>query len=357
MSIFQTKINQYIKNIWRYAAYYPPVKTEYRLSLDEGNTPEIMAPEIAKSLGLNDLIFKCEDQNPNGSHKDRGLAYQISRAYEEGRKNLIISSSGNGAISAAAYCRNAGIKLFVFVSFKIERAKLEKIIEQNPAMIFTSLKPLTFSDYISKKYDIKNIKSSADENSIYGYKSIGFEIYERQGEADSIFLAVSSGMTMLGIAAAYQDLLALGEIKKMPQFHIVQPSRIHPLAAHFDKDFKYESEVLAKAIVNRNVLKEKEIISAITQSGGGGWIVQNSAIKEATELLKNNGIETSYEGAAALAGIFKARNKGFNIGKRTVCLLTGRVYVDTEKLNTLPREKLMLIENTAQLDEYFGKNI
>jgi len=321
--------------------------------LGEGNTPEISAPIIAKELGLEELIFKCEDQNPNGSHKDRGLAYQISCAYEEGRKDLIISSTGNGAISAAAYCRNIGIKLFVFVALKIERAKLEKIIKQYPAIVFTSLKPLTFSNYASEKFNIKNIKASSDKNSLYGYKSIGFEIFEHQGEVDSIFLAVSSGMTLLGILAAYQDLLALGEIKKIPQFHIVQPSRIHPLAAHFDKDFKFESEILAKAIVNRKVIQEKEIIDAVTQSGGSGWIVQNADIKKASALLRTNGIETSNEGAAALAGIFKARAKGFDFGKKTVCLLTGRTYIDTEEITDFPAEKLKFIENAEQLDKFF----
>ncbi len=357
MSTFHSKINADLKNIWRYAEFYPPIKTEYRLSMDEGNTPEIMAAEIGKSLGLNDLIFKCEDQNPNGSHKDRGLAYQISRAYEEGRKSLIISSSGNAAISAAAYCQKAGIKLFVFVSDKIEKAKLAKILAYNSAMVFSCAKPLTYADYASEKFKIKNIKSSADNNSFYGYKSIGFEIFEHLAAIDSIFMAVSSGTSLLGIIASYKDLLALGEIKKMPQFHLVQTSRIHPLAAHFDKDFKFEREVLAKAIVARKVPKEKEIIKAITETNGSGWIVQNDEIKKASESLKNNNVETSNEGALALAGIFKARRRKIDLGQKVVCLLTGRAYMNTEEITALSPKKIKFIENTAQLDEYFGKNI
>lgn len=355
MSIFNSKINSDLKNIWRYSGFYPVIKKKNRLSLGEGDTPEISVPEITKDLGLEELIFKREDENPNGSHKDRGLAYQISCAREENRKNLIISSSGNAAISAAAYCQKAGIKLFVFVSSKIEKVKLAKIFENDPAMVFPCDKPVTFADFANKKFNIKNIKSSADDNSIYGYKSIGFEIFEHQGEVDSIFLAVSSGTSLLGITAAYKDLLALGEIRKMPQFHMVQTSRIHPLAAHFDKDFKFEREILAKAIVARKVPKEKEVIEAISNSGGSGWIVQNREINNAAEILKKSNLVTSYEGAAALAGIFKAKRKGFNMGKKAVCLLTGKAYTSAPETKNIPREKIVAINSTTELEKFFQK--
>ncbi len=352
MSKFQTRINQNINNIWRYAAFYPSIKEKYRLSLDEGNTPEINAPKIAKESGLKELIFKREDQNPNGSHKDRGMAYQISCAAEEGRKNLIISSSGNAAISAAAYCRKAGIKLFVFVSPKIEKAKLAEIIKYNPALVFSSAKSLSFAEYAGEKFKIKNIKSSADDNSVYGYKSIGFEIFEHLGAVDSVFMAVSSGTALLGIIAAYQDLMALGEIKKRPQFHLVQTSRIHPLAAHFDKDFKFEREILAKAIVARKVFKEKEIIEAVFQSGGSGWIIQNEEIEKAAQILEHNGINTSYEGALALAGIFKARRQKFDFGRKAVCLLTGKAYARIEEGGDFSREKIIAISEAPEAEKF-----
>jgi len=86
MSTFHIKINSDLKNIWRYAKFYPPVKEENWITLDEGDTPEIYSREIAAKLGFSELIFKREDANPNGSHKDRMLAYQVSRAREMARR-------------------------------------------------------------------------------------------------------------------------------------------------------------------------------------------------------------------------------------------------------------------------------
>ena len=56
--------------IWQYAQQLKPlVKSKFRLSLNEGHT------ELIK---IDNIYFKREDQNPTGSVKDRGIAFQIS---------------------------------------------------------------------------------------------------------------------------------------------------------------------------------------------------------------------------------------------------------------------------------------
>lgn len=349
------KINSNSKSIWRYADHYPNMDEKLRLTLGEGWTREMEIPSIAESLGISSVFFKREDENPNGSHKDRGLAYQISKAKEKGEKRLLVSSSGNAAISAAAYCRAAGIELFVFVSSKIDKGKLAAIAKNEPAAIIISEKPLTFAEYASKKFNIRNIRSTADENSVFGYRSLGFEIFEHLGELDSIFIAVSSGSTLLGIASAYRDLVNEKIVKKMPQLHFVQTSRIHPLAKHFDKDFKFEKEVLARAIVARDVPKEKEILDAVSASGGSGWIVQNEGILKASKILRENDVTTSYEGAAALAGIYKAKAKDFDIGQKVVCILTGKAY-ETDIKGAIVSDKIFHIESESELGKIINLN-
>src|SRR3989338_2581237 len=101
--------------IWYFHRRLPEVTPGNRLSLGEGKTPLVC---------INGIAFKCEYKNPTGSVKDRGLSFQISKLWEQKGKQAVISSSGNAAISAAAYCRLAGIKLTVFVSPGINRGKL-----------------------------------------------------------------------------------------------------------------------------------------------------------------------------------------------------------------------------------------
>lgn len=323
MSIFNSKINKDVKNIWRYGAFYPLVKKENQLTLSEGNTLEIGSGDTAKELGLKELIFKREDLNPNGSHKDRLLAYQISCAKECDEKALIISSSGNAAVSAAAYCKLAGIRLFVFISPNTDKEKIVKVVDLG-ACVIISRHALTLADLASKKFNIKNLRPGADEDSYYGLKSIAFEIFEHCGEIDAIFIPTSSASTVLGIEDAFCDLINLGEIKKMPALYAVQTAKIHPVAENFDSDFVEEEESLARGIISKRIAPKKldKILVKIKKSDGGGVVVSDEEIINARKILEKNGIETGYESAAAFAGVLKLKEKIKN--KKVVVLLTGR---------------------------------
>lgn len=352
MSIFYFKINPDLKNIWRYAGFYPLIKEENRLTLGEGNTPEVLAPNIAKDLGFKELIFKREDLNPNGSHKDRLLAYQVSRAKENNEKVLIISSSGNAAISAAAYCHLAGIKLFVFVSSKTDKEKIAGMADFG-ANIIISRHALTLADLAAKKFKIKNLRPGTDENSYYGLKSIAFEIFEHCGAPDAIFIPTSSGSTVLGISEALDDLIKLGEIKKKPEICAVQTSKIHPIAENFDKNFIFEKESLARGIVSKNIPSEKmaKILNAINNSGGGGAIVTNADIMEAHKILEKNNTETGYESAASFAGAIKMKDK--MKGKKIAVLLTGNK--SNGRMDDIENRNIFRAENIEEAMEIFSK--
>lgn len=352
MSIFQSKINSELKNVWRYATFYPLIKEVNQLTLGEGNTPEISMPNIAKDLGFKELIFKREDFNPNGSHKDRLLAYQVSRAKESGEKVLIISSSGNAAVSAAAYCQLAGVKLFIFVSPKTDKEKLIKMAERG-AKIIISKHALTLADLASKKFSIKNLRPGADEKSYYGLKSIAFEIFEHCGEIDAIFIPTSSASTVIAVAEAFDDLTETGEIKKISAIYAVQTAKVHPIAGHFDKNFIGENESLARGIVTKNIPEEKlsKVLAAIKNSGGGGAVVANADIAEAHKILEKNNIETGYESAAGFAGAIKLKEKVK--GKKVVVLLTGKKT--NGKIEDIESNNIFRAENIEEAAEIFNK--
>lgn len=352
MLIFQSKIDHSpvgeLKNIWRYTGFYPIIKEENRLSLGEGNTPLVNEPEIAKSLGLKELIFKREDLNPNGSHKDRLLAYQISRAKENGDKALIISSSGNAAVSASAYCRLAGIRLIVFVSPKTDKGKIIKMVNYG-AKVIISRHALTLADLAAKKFIIKNLRPGADENSYYGLKSIAFEIFESYGGIDAIFIPTSSASTVLAVNEAFLDLIKLGEIKKMPAIYAVQTAKVHPIAERFDKDFGAESESLARGIVAKNIPEEKleKILAVIKSSGGGGAVVADSDIVEANKILEKHDIMTGYESAASFAGMIKMQEK--IKGKKVAVLVTGART--NGKIKSVGSENIFQAENIDDVEK------
>lgn len=292
--------------IWQYASYLAPVRDTFCLSLNEGATEE---------TSFDGITLKREDKNPTGSLKDRGMAFLISKALEEGKRNLVISSSGNAAISAAEYCNLAKINLAVFVSSKINKRKLEKINEKG-AEIFQSLRPVSEAIKFARKKNFFNLRPSRNEFGSEGYQTIAFELAQKEGVIDDFFLPVSSGTALLGIAKGFRKL------GFVPRFHICQPASFCPLSGIYDKDSVLEKENLVDALVAKFTPLKGQIINLIKECGGSGWVVENKQIVSAEEVLSAKKIDTSFEGALALACIIKARQKGVALGK-TVCLLTG----------------------------------
>ncbi|HEX8923298.1 MAG TPA: hypothetical protein VF828_01010, partial [Patescibacteria group bacterium] len=56
---------------------------------------------------------------------------------------------------------------------------------------------------------------------------------------------------------------------------------------------------------------------------GSGLVVQDTAVRNAQTFLLKNNIDTSAEGALALAGFFKAKTSGLPVGNYPVIILTG----------------------------------
>jgi len=307
ISLFKNK-NQ--KGIWQFSSYLAPIESSFCLSLDEGNTPEVHFDE--------QVILKREDQNPTGSLKDRGMAYLISRAYQDGLKNVVLSSSGNAAISAANYCNLAKINLFTFVSLTIKEEKLRKITEKG-ARVFQTLRPVSEAIKFAHQNHYLNLRPSQNDFGSEGYQTIAFELAGSQGRIEDLFLPVSSGVALVGIAKGFKKL------GFMPRFHACQSTAVHPIAAIFDDDFVSEQESLADSLVAKFTPLKDEAIKIIKESGGGGWVLSNQEIVVAQKKLEREGIETSTEGALVLAAFFKAQEKGVILGK-TVCLLTGKRY-------------------------------
>ena len=353
MTNFENKIEKDEKGVWRYAGFYDEfIKPENRLNLSTGNnggTREVEVGEINKLLNIDHLYFKREDENATGSLKDRSLAYQISLAKQNNKKELVISTSGNAGIAAAAYCQKAKIKLYIFISPETESAKIAATQKYRP-IIIKSKRAMRLANYLSAKYKIENLRPSVNDSSIEGFKSIAFEIFENLGEAEAIFTFVTSGSSLIGIGRAYRYLLENKEIKKMPKLYAVQSGDIFSVAREFNQ-FSSEEFPLCKRgsggfLGVKNTRRKKEIVELIKSSRGGGIYVSDNEIAAAGEILKSNNILTSPEGQASLAGVMKAgaENK-FN---KVVCILSGKLREDHNKID---ESKIYQAESFEEVDE------
>jgi threonine synthase len=348
MSNFKNKINKKEKGIWRYANFYDEfIKPKNRLSLNSGINS---IHKTIKIKSLPNIYFKREDENIAGSLKDRSLAYQVSLAKQNNLKSLVISTSGNAGIAAAAYCQKAGIKLYIFISPETEEAKIAEMQKYNP-IIIKSKKAIRLANYLSAKYKIKNLRPSTDNDSIEGFKSIAFEIFKELREIAALFTFVTSGSSFIGIGRAFEYLCENKEIKKMPKLYAVQSGNIFSIAEEFESKLNNEGDIStcrlqAGKLGAKNTRRKNEIIDLIKSSGGSGIYIKNEEIENAKNILNQNKIYTSPEGCASFAGVLKINEE--NKFEKNVCVLSGK---ERDKVNEIDESIIYKAENFKEVDE------
>lgn len=295
--------------IWKYESELDPkVEEKFRLTKGEGHT------SLKK---IENTWFKCEYENPTGSVKDRGLAFQLSVLYQEGVKKVAISSSGNAAISAVQYASIGNLELTIFISPHINEEK-KSILQKLKAKIITSNRPV--SDCIKYCNETKtyNLRPSSDVNGYKGYETIAFELWNQNQSIDAVFFPVSSGTTLKGVYEGYKKK------GNVPKLYCVQSQAVHAIAEQFEKTNTMEKSIVDGIVARFTPLKE-ELITIIKKSGGSGIICPDEDVKKANKWLAEHGVQTSNEGALALAGLWKEKNKNEDIRTPTV-LLTGKKY-------------------------------
>lgn len=324
-------------SIWKYPEISKLIDEKYRLSLNEGNTPLIklfLDRYELRELGVKDpdrtqkVYLKLETANPNKSFKDRSLAFQISHYYAKGVKRLLISSSGNAAVSAAGYIsQTKEMKLAVFVSNKVNKAKLEKLnayVSKNPNIsIVFSDKAKSDAIKYSNESGYVNLRGSADEMAVTGFKTIGYELFDQSSEIDAIFIPTSSGTSTLGIYQAYKEKVE--NKAQMPKFNVCQTTKIHPIAKEFDIMFEPSETSLADAIVDRVAKRKSEIVELVKETNGSGWILSDEEIKYSLDFLqkKTKLPDLTSNGILSFAGLVKALKRKKMIYRAPVCIISG----------------------------------
>ena len=278
-----------MQNFWTYNNLFSaPVPHEFQLTLGEGSTPIYSMPHEG-SNGDN-LYAKLEMRNPTGTHKDRSSAYWISFWHWKGAKECAIASSGNSAVSAAAYCQKAGMRLHAFVSEKISPKYLERLQAFPGVTIYKGKLPRKEAIQFVNKQHIPGLFSSKDDLALEGYKTIAFEIVEQvPRRLQHIFVPVSSGATVEGI---YQGFRALSQQTgglslrwdnpiSVPALYVVQTARVHSIAEEFDSDFSEEDTSAAKSIVDRVAPRRQRISEIVKNTGGSGYVIAQKELEEA----------------------------------------------------------------------------
>jgi threonine synthase len=221
-------------NIWRYHELLPLQDISNIVTMGEGATPLIPAPQLGSMLGLKNLYLKDERQGPTNSFKDRQASVAISVMREMGITEAVVASTGNVAMAYAAYAARAGIKLWVFVTSLVPGDKMREVALYGAEVIKvtgTYDETKVVANRFAKQkglYEDRGIKSIAAVESM---KTLAFELAEQlDGRAPDWFIqGVSGGMGPIGVVKGFEELKQIGAVDKVPAVGMVQSEGCSPM--------------------------------------------------------------------------------------------------------------------------------
>jgi threonine synthase len=314
--------------------FLPLDRVNHDLSLGEGNTPLIRLKNVEKKFQLPCLFAKNETVNPTLSFKDRGTALATQKALSLGIAKIGTVSTGNMAISTAAYGARAGLKTYVLIKDGAHQEILDSTGIYNPVMIIVK------GDYgelfrksisLGKDYDIY-FTNSVDPFRIEGYKVTAFEIFFQLNKRapDFIFVPVSSGGHLIGIMKAFHELKQHGFIQEYPHFVGVQAEGCSPIAKAFQAEKPRverieKAKTIAKAISNPDPPGGNLLLRMIRHAGGTIMSAPEDKILETQSILSElEGIFVQPASATTLVGLLELAEQGrIDPESRIVLILTG----------------------------------
>lgn len=314
--------------------FLPLEHVDLDLSLGEGGTPLVRLKNLEKRFRLPPLYAKNETLNPTLSFKDRGTALAVQKSVSLGIKRIGTVSTGNMAISTAAYGTRAGLETYVLIKEGAHREILHSIGMYNPVMVtvrgdYGELYRRSLS--LGRENNIY-FSNSVDPFRIEGYKATAFEIFIQldQRAPDFVIVPVSSGGHMIGLMKAFHELKEQGVTHKHPHFVGVQAEGCSPIARAFHgKKQKVEridkADTIAKAISNPDPPGGNLLLRMINDMGGSIVSAPEEKILDTRSVLsEQEGIFVQPASATALVGLLDlAEKEKIDPEARIVLILTG----------------------------------
>lgn len=310
-----------------------PVEAEHFPSLPVGATPLWSAPRLREALGFPGLWLKDDTCEPSGSYKDRASYLVAAFAAKHGIKEVALASTGNAASSMSCVGAAAGLKVTVYLPKSAPIAKRVQVLQYGATLReIDGNYDLAFDtclDYTDKT-GVLSRNTAYNPLTIEGKKTAAFEIVRELKERgsrqpDHVFVPTGDGVIVSGVIRGFEDLLALGEIDRMPTVWAAQAEGSSAIArALATGGFEFRpSTTIADSISVDAPRNGIFALAKLRKHKGAGMVVSDEEILEAQRLgSSRSGLFAEPSSAAALAAFIKARPQ---LGKDEVAvvMLTG----------------------------------
>ena len=332
-------LSQRINSMWRYFEMMPIKNESNIVSLGEGMTPLLHAPNLGKSLNCSQIYIKDEGCNPTGSFKARGLSAAVSRAKELGLSKLTMPSAGNAGGALSSYCARGNMEAHVFMPKDAPEANQR---ESKDAGANLTLIDGLISDAgkISRENAQKNglfdVSTLQEPYRAEGKKTMGYEIAEQLDwkTPDVIIYPTGGGTGLIGIWKAFKEMYELGLIDKPKTKMIcVQSSGCAPMVRAFESgsnsaEMWENAQTFASGIRVPAAIGDYLILEAIRESDGTALTVTDEEMIDCIQIIASHeGIYPAPEGAATLAALKHLLNsKIINPDEKIILMNTGNAY-------------------------------
>lgn len=296
------------EGLWTFEEFLP-VDGEKRVTLGEGYTPLVEAPEW-------DAEFKLEYVFPTGSFKDRGATTTLTRAREVDADRIVEDSSGNAGAAVATYAARAGIPADIYVPAGVKESKIKAIRRAGA----------TVNRVEGTRQDVTDacVEAVEDGDGWYashawnpaffaGTATFAYEVaHQREWSVpDAVVTPLGHGTLFLGAYIGFRNLLEAGWTDRMPKLLGTQAAGYAPIAAELNAESAVKgNNTIADGIRIREPVQKAQLMKAIDETDGDAIALSQEVVATELQRLHEAGFYTEPTCAVAPAGLREYRKRG-----------------------------------------------
>ncbi|MFX0137516.1 MAG: pyridoxal-phosphate dependent enzyme, partial [Candidatus Hodarchaeota archaeon] len=289
---------------------------------------------FGEKLGIKNLYFKDETQNPTNSFKDRTAALLISHARSWEFDKIICASNGNQGASIAAYCSLEGIECLNIIPKEIDIGKKAQMIAYNSEIKIVGETVDDAIDYILNQKDFENYYQCTSELNpltLEAQKIIAYEIINQTEKPKWVIIPMGSGELLVSLWKGFNELKEINIINDVPKLIGVQSQSSSPIVNEFLKESEHKIKPtqnvkpIALGILVKKPLFKDLAIRCIKESEGTVIAIPEKLILSSIEeLVRSEGIFAEPASALTLSAVKLLDQKQmFEPKDKIVCLITG----------------------------------
>jgi threonine synthase len=336
--IDRARIDRTERSVWRYRAALPTAVNE-PITLGEGCTPLVQ-----RDWRGTPVLFKLEWFSPTGSFKDRGASVMLSLLREQGIREVLEDSSGNGGAAIAGYASAGGMAAKILCPASTQPAKTVQMRAYGAELeLVPGSRQDTAAEAERQAARIFYASHNWHPFFLQGTKTLAYELWEDLGfqVPDAVIAPTGAGSNVLGLDIGFGELLRQGAIERRPRLYAAQPANCAPIHAAFASGSTSPVRVdikptIAEGTAIASPMRLRQVVEALRRSGGATVTVTEDEIASAVVELARSGLYAEPTSATAAAAHSKLVAAGaIAPTETTVVVLTGSGLKATQRIGEL----------------------